>query len=190
MHSNADGYGLTLPPVTTATCKPIHPNPAPGSREKPSKLLRAVNHFRIQALLPRRWRLREIRRARLTRGLLLVGVLFMLWSQAALAAYACMSPSGSMASSAISGTSMRATCPQMMHSAADHMVCTKHCAPDASTSTVTPSLSVPPSVVAALPPVLPDAVALVSPVTAGDRQRDRLRAPPPPPSLLFCSLLI
>ncbi|WP_284397987.1 hypothetical protein [Dyella lipolytica] len=139
--------------------------------------------------------MRDIRRARLTRWLLLAGVLFMLGMQSALASYACAMPSEMMEatmgmSTSAADASMAATCPQMKHTAADRMVCAKHCASDASAPTAVHPLSVPPSVLVALPPELPAAVALTSPMTAQQRQRDRLRAPPPPASLLFCSLLI
>jgi hypothetical protein len=149
----------------------------------------------LPKLGPTRWRLRDIRRARLTRWLLLGGLLFMVGLQSALAAYVCTMPDGAMGPTMAMGTSaadasMASTCPQMKHTAADRALCAKHCASDASAPTAIHPLSVPPSALVALPPALPTAVALSSPMTASQRQRDRLRASPPPASLLFCSLLI
>ena len=154
-----------------------------------------MTRFRLPRLTPYRWRLRDIRRARLTRWLLVAGMLFMLGVQSALAAYVCTMPSGTMGLTATMGTSaadasMAATCPQMKHTAASRMVCAKHCTSDDSAPTAVHPLSVPPSGLLAPPPALPTAVALSSPTTVQQRQRDRLRAPPPPASLLFCSLLI
>lgn len=151
-------------------------------------------HLSIPKLGPTRWRLRDIRRARLTRWLLLGGLLFMVGLQSALAAYVCNMPDGAMSPTMAMGTSgadaaMASTCPQMKHTAADRVLCARHCASDASAPTAIHSLSVPPSVLVALPPSLPMAVALSSPMTPHRRQRDRLRTPPPT-NLLFCSLLI
>lgn len=147
--------------------------------------------FQLPKLLPHRWRLRDIRRARLTRWLLVAGMLFMLNMQSAMAAYVCMLPPGAMEMTAAADASMSATCPQMKHTAADRMVCAKHCASDDSAPAAAhPPLSVPPNGLLALPPIWPSTVALSSPATVQKRQRDRLRAPPPTPSLLFCSLLI
>jgi hypothetical protein len=152
-------------------------------------------HRSIPRLSPERWRLRDMRRARLTRWLLLGGLLFMLGLQSALAGYVCTMPDGAMGPTTAMGTSaadaaMASTCPQMKHTSADRALCAKHCASDASAPTPVHSLSVPPSVLAALWPVLPTVVALSSPMMVHQRQCDRLRAPPPPASLLFCSLLI
>lgn len=156
-----------------------------------------MSRFQLPKLGPRRWRLRDIRRARLTRWLMLAGVLFMLGLQSGLAAYACTMPVGMMGSTmamrtSIADASMAASCPQMKHTAADRMLCAKHCAADsdASAPSAAHPLSVPPNLLVALPPVLPAAVALSSTMTVEQRQRDLLRAPPPPASLLFCSLLI
>jgi len=153
-----------------------------------------MTHLSIPKLGPTRWRLRDIRRARVTRWLLLGGLLFMVGLQSALAAYVCTMPDGAMGpvmamSTSAADTAMTSTCPQMKHTAADRALCAKHCAADASAPTAVHPLSVPPSALVALPPSLPAAVALSSPMTALQRQRDRLRAPLPA-SLLFCSLLI
>jgi hypothetical protein len=118
----------------------------------------------------------------------------MLGLQSALAAHACMMPSGrvnpAVAMRAMStDASMAVACAQMKPAAADRMLCAKHCAPDASAPTAAHPLSVPPNALVALPPAPLVADALTSPMTAQERQRDRLRAPPPA-GLLFCSLLI
>jgi hypothetical protein len=139
--------------------------------------------------------LRDIRRARLTRWLLLAGLLFMLGLQSALAAYGCSMPEEAMGpamamQTSVADTAMAASCPQMKHSSADRALCARHCASEASAPASAHPLSVPPSVLLALPPALPSAMALWSPITAQQRQRDRLRTSPPSASLLFCSLLI
>lgn len=144
--------------------------------------------------MPRRWRLRDIRRARLTRWLLLGSVLFMMGLQSALAAYACTMPSGMMGpamamSTSARDASMATTCPEMQHAPADRLLCAKHCASDASAPTDARPLSVPPNVLTALPPVLP-VMAMQTQATAEPERRYQLRAPPPSATLLFCSLLI
>ncbi|HEY0198773.1 MAG TPA: hypothetical protein VGC19_09560 [Rhodanobacter sp.] len=153
-----------------------------------------MTRFRLPKLGPRRWLLRDIRRTRLTRWLLIGSVLMMLGMQSALAAYACAMPPAAVGSTmAMSASAMDASmghsCPEMKHAAVDRMLCAKHCAPDTAAPTNAHPLSVPPSLLTALPLVLP--VLTVS--TQGaikHARRDRLRAPGPPASLLFCSLLI
>lgn len=145
-------------------------------------------------LMPRRWRLRDIRRARLTRWLLLGSVLFMMGLQSALAAYACAMPSGMMGpamamSTSAMDASMATTCPEMRHAPADRLMCAKHCASEASAPTDARPLSVPPNLLTALPPALP-VIAMQTQTTLAPERRYRLRAPPPPAILLFCSLLI
>lgn len=149
----------------------------------------------IPKLGPSRWRLRDIRRARLTRWLVLGGLLFMLGLQSALASYVCMMPDDAMGPTMAMGASaadkaMASTCPQMGHNAGDRTLCAKHCSSDASAPTAIHPLSVPPSALVALPPELPAVIAVSSPMTIRQRQLDRLRTPPPPATLLFCSLLI
>jgi hypothetical protein len=148
----------------------------------------------LPKLGPRRWRLRDIRRARLTRWLLIGSVLMMLGMQSALAAYACAMPSATMGSimgmsASAMDASMGRSCPEMKHAAVDRMLCAKHCAPDTTAPTNAHPLSVPPSLLTALPPVLPMRVVNTQ-GTVEHARRDRLRAPGPPASLLFCSLLI
>ncbi|MFC5580996.1 hypothetical protein [Rhodanobacter terrae] len=150
--------------------------------------------FRLPRVAPRRWCLRDLRRARLTRGLLLVGVLFMLGLQTALAAYACAMPPTMigpvMAMGAGTGdAAMRGTRPEMRHATADRILCTQHCASQASAPSDARPMTVPPSLLVALPPVLPLIVSQ-TPISFVPERYYRLRAPPPPASLLFCSLLI
>jgi hypothetical protein len=138
--------------------------------------------------------LRELRRARLTRGLLLVAALFMLGLQTALAAYACTMPPAMMGPVMAMGTdagnaAMRGTCPQMQHAPADRVLCAQHCASQASVPSDARPMTVPPHLLAALPPVLPFVVPPTLAASVPERYY-RLRAPPPPVILLFCSLLI
>lgn len=155
-----------------------------------------MTRFRFPMLYPRRWRLRDMRRARVTRWLLLAGVLAMLGLQSALAAYACTLPAGTMESTMAMGVSATDTtsasaCPQMKHTSADRMMCAKHCASDdASAPTAVHPLSVPANTLVAPLPVALAVLATSSPMTVRQRQSDRLRSPPPSPTLLFCSLLI
>ena len=151
-------------------------------------------HARFMPRRPRQWRLRGLRRARLTRGLLLVGALFMLGLQTALAAYACTMPPAMMgpvmAMDADAGdAAMHDTCPEMRHAAPDRILCAQHCAAQASAPSDARPMTVPPNLLAALPPVLP-LVAPHMPAATIPERYYRLRAPPPPATLLFCSLLI
>lgn len=143
---------------------------------------------------PRRWRLRDLRRAGLTRGLLLVGALFMLGLQTALATYACTMPPAMMGPVMAMGiragdAAMRGTCPEMRHAATDHVLCAQHCARQVSAPSDARPLTVPPNLLAALPPALPLVVQSMPAASVPERYY-RLRAPPPPAILLFCSLLI
>lgn len=143
---------------------------------------------------PRPWRLRDLRRAGLTRGLLLVGALFMLGLQTALAAYACTMPPAMMGSVMAMGTdagdaAMRGTCPQMQHAASDHVLCAQHCVRQVPAPSDSRPLTVPPNLLAALPPALPFVVP-PTPAAFVPERYYRLRAPPPSATLLFCSLLI
>jgi len=114
--------------------------------------------------------------------------------QSALAAYACTMPSGMMGpamamSMSAMDASMVTTCPEMQHATADRLLCTRHCASEASAPTDARPLSVPPNLLTALPPALP-VIAKQMQTTLAPEQRYRLRAPPPSAILLFCSLLI
>ena len=144
--------------------------------------------------MPCRWRLRDLRRARLTRWLLLGGVLLMLGLQSALAAYSCaMAPATmgqvmAMATSAMDA-SMAKTCPETQHAPVSRLLCAKHCASDASAPTDARPLAVPPNLLTALPPVLP-VVVMQAQITVEPERLYRLRASPPSATFLFCSLLI
>ena len=153
-----------------------------------------MTRFCLHAFIPRRWRLRDIRRVRLTRWLLLAGMLVMLGMQTALAAYACAMPAASggpkMAMSASANdTSMPASCAAMSSTVANRPLCEKHCAPDAYAPTAAHPLSVPPNLLGSLPPS-PPAVAMQTRVAVATDARHRLHPPGPPAALLFCSLLI
>ncbi|WP_458068490.1 hypothetical protein [Rhodanobacter sp. BL-MT-08] len=152
-----------------------------------------MTRFHLPLLFPRRWRLHDIRRAPLTRWVLLVAAVMMLGLQSAMAAYACAMPPGGMATMAMNAStmdgSMKGSCPEMASSPTDHLLCAKHCASEVSAPTDVHPLSVPPMLLMGLPPALPTWVAHTQAGIAYDR-RDRLRSPGPPANLLFCSLLI
>ncbi len=152
-----------------------------------------MTRFRLPAFIPRRWQLRDIRRARLTRWVLMAGVLVMLGMQTAIAAYACTMPSSASGPASAMGTmgdaSMPTSCSEMAHAVANAPLCQKHCTPDASAPTAAHALSVPPNLLAALPPDSPVLPAHVQAALEIDA-RHRRHPPGPPASLLFCSLLI
>ena len=139
-------------------------------------------------------RMQTLRRMRFAPRLLAIVLLMMVAQQMALAAYACRMPPSAigsmlaMASMPAVTDAMRETCPQM-HGFSDRWLCTKHCAPDTTLQHDIRSASVPPSLLGILPSVPVD-VALRSLAGAAPEWRYRLRAPPPPATLLFCSLLI
>lgn len=139
---------------------------------------------------PRRWRLRDLRRAGLARGLLLLGVLFMLGLQAALTAHACAMPTAMLTPGGVMGvTTLHASCADMPHRAADAVSCDGACvwqvyAPnDARPPTVpaNPLVSLPPAFLRIVTPMSADVVS---------ERYFRRRVPPPSTILLFCSLLI
>lgn len=139
----------------------------------------------------RRWRLRALRRRSSTRWLLGFAVLVMLGMQIATAAYACaMVPSamGRMASDA-SMQAMGGSCPEM-HGLSDRLLCQQHCAPDNTAKPDVSPTSVPQSLLTALPPLLPAVAIAALPAGHAPERLYRLRASPPPATLLFCSLLI
>ena len=142
----------------------------------------------------RAFRLRTLRRVRFVPRLFVLVLLMMIGQQMALAAYVCRLPSAAtgsthaMASMPDMAGAMHETCPQMQ-GFSDRWLCAKHCAPDATLQHDTRSASVPPSLLGLLPPVLMD-VTSFSLTRAAPEWRYRLRAPPPPATVLFCSLLI
>ena len=138
--------------------------------------------------------MQTLRRMRFAPRLLAIVLLMMVAQQMALAAYACRMPPSAMgsmlamASMPAMSDATRETCPQM-YGFADRWLCTKHCAPDTTLQHDIRSGSVPPSLFGIPPPVPVDA-AVRSLRGAAPEWRYRLRAPPPPATLLFCSLLI
>lgn len=129
------------------------------------------------------------------RRLVWLVALLLLWQQAAVAAYACVAAPASpgavavtMAVHASSMASMGDGCADMMLPA--DPLCRQHCQPDHATQVDARSASVPASTLAALPPELPSVAAVALPSHRALVRRDNLRAPPPIPRLLFCSLLI
>lgn len=145
-------------------------------------------------LLPRYWQLRAIGRARLTRWLLLGSVLVMLGVQSALAAYACTLPPAAMGQGMAMDASamdaaMAGNCSQMRHAPANRMLCARHCTAQAVAPTDARTLTVPPNLLTALPPMLP-LVAMQTRSTREPVRRYRLHGPRPPANRLFCTLLI
>jgi hypothetical protein len=118
----------------------------------------------------------------------------LVWEQLAMAAYACTLPPqavGSAIAMTASGTmAMDGACPSMHGTSPDRTVCQAHCQPDHAAQPDARTGSVPPSALAALPVYWP-ALALTIATSSHVPQRFvRLRAPPPPATLLYCSLLI
>ncbi|KZC18940.1 MULTISPECIES: hypothetical protein [Rhodanobacter] len=115
----------------------------------------------------------------------------LLWQQVALAAYVCPTlPKATGQSTAM--TSMPAvdqTCAQMQGAPTDPL-CDKHCLPDHATQVDVRTASVPLNVLTALPPMLLSVAAVTLPSNRTLARLDRLRAPPPAPMLLYCTLLI
>lgn len=134
---------------------------------------------------------RPIRMRRTTRRRLIwLVTLLMLWQQVALAAYVCPTvPEATPAAALVTSMpGMDGTCAQNQDAPASPL-CQKHCAPDHVTQAEAHTAAVPLSVLPAMPPVLMTPVA--APASNRVLQRvGHLRAPPPPPMLLFCSLLI
>jgi hypothetical protein len=131
---------------------------------------------------------------RLRRRLTWLVMLALLWQQVALAAYACGVAPPEHAATAMSvskSMGMDDACAQGMAQApsAKHPLCQAHCQPDRTTQPDVRAGTVPPSLFAALPAVSPS-LRMVRITTRAPERLERLRAPPPPVSLLFCSLLI
>lgn len=121
-------------------------------------------------------------------------VLLLAWQQLAVAAYACTMPPSSTAPMAMAGDdrmAMEGTCPSLHDAQSRPPLCQAHCHPDHAAQPDARAGSVPPSLFAALPvtdgAVSPAALDLAA---QAPERRYRLQAPPPPASLLFCSLLI
>jgi hypothetical protein len=134
-------------------------------------------------------RLRPITRRRLA----WLVALLLLWQQVALAAYACTVTPGAgmpMPMSVTSSMPMGDHCPSMHAGSTQGPLCQAHCHADHAAQPEARSGSVPASLLATLPPDLPLVPAAHSPSGRAPERLYRLRAPPPPASLLFCSLLI
>lgn len=121
-------------------------------------------------------------------------MLLLAWQQLAVAAYACTMPPSASASMAMAGAdrmAMEDTCPSMHDAPSRPPLCQAHCYPNHAAQPDARAGSVPPSLFAALPvtegAVSPAALDLAA---QAPERHYRLRAPPPPASLLFCSLLI
>ena len=161
----------------------------PRSESDHVKRLGRHPRYRRRAL-----RMQTLRRMRFAPRLLAIVLLMMVAQQMALAAYACRMPPSAMGSMLVMAPmpamtdAMREPSSQM-HGFADRWLCTKHCAPDTTLQHDIRSASVPLSLLGMRPPVMPD-VVFSSVTGAAPEWRYRLRAPPPPATLLFCSLLI
>lgn len=137
------------------------------------------------------FRLRPLARRRLA----WLVALLLLWQQVAVAAYACVTAPASSGTVAVA-VAMHASSMAAMGDRCAGMtvpadpLCRQHCQPDHATQVDARSASVPASTLAALPPELPSVAAVALPSHRALLRRDQLRAPPPIPRLLFCSLLI
>jgi hypothetical protein len=118
----------------------------------------------------------------------------LLWQQVAIAAYACtVAPptAQAMAMHTGDGAAMHEACPSMVDMHANgQALCQAHCQPDHATQPDGRAGSVPPSLFAALPPAWPPRLQAMVADRPTSAWLHRLRAPPHPASLLFCSLLI
>lgn len=125
------------------------------------------------------------------RRLIWLVTLLMLWQQTALAAYVCPTVSEATPAAALMASmpGMDGGCAQNPD-APTSPLCQKHCTPEHATQAEAHTAAVPLSVLPALPSMLmtPSVVAL--PSNRALQRAGHLRAPPPPPMLLFCSLLI
>jgi hypothetical protein len=132
---------------------------------------------------------------RIRRRLSWLVVLLLVWQQLAVAAFACAMPQGAAASAPVATAgadrmAMGDSCASMQEGQSQPPLCKAHCSPDHATQPEARTGTVPPNLLAALPadwPVLP---ANATARAWRPERLYRLRAPPPPASLLFCSLLI
>ena len=137
----------------------------------------------------RSFRLRPTTRRRLA----WLAAFLLLWQQVGMAAYACTMAPAALATMAMhaDGQSMHEACPSMVDRHTNgHALCQTHCRPDQATQPDGRAGSVPPSLLAALPTSWPPLARAAVPSRAAPAWLHRLRAPPTPASLLFCSLLI
>jgi len=127
-------------------------------------------------------------------------VLLLAWQQLAVAAYACSMPPGASASMpvAVAGAdrmaaghmTMEDSCPSMQEGQAQPPLCRAHCSPEHATQSEARTGTVPPSLLAALPPLLPAVAVAPALFSRAARQSHLQQAPPQSATLLFCSLLI
>src|SRR5690242_5468446 len=125
---------------------------------------------------------------RLRRRLTWLVILALLWQQIALAAYACGVAPPEHVATAVSvskNMGMDEACADGMAQApsANHPLCHAHCQPDHTTQPDARAGTVPPSLFAALPAV-PPSLRMLQITTRAPERLERLRAPPPPVSLL------
>jgi hypothetical protein len=136
------------------------------------------------------FRLRPVARRRLA----WLVVVLLLWQQVAVAAYACVAAQAAPAAAALA-VAVHSSSMAMADGCADMTtpvdpLCRQHCQPDHATQVDARTASVPASALSALPRVLVSVTGGALPSERGLFRRERLRAPPPIPRLLFCSLLI
>ena len=129
-------------------------------------------------------------RLRSSRRLVVLTVLAMLMQQLAMSAYACTLPvGGAMAATQMAAMADGEGCAEMQKAAGvDRALCLKHCAPDASSNPDVRAPSVPLSMLPALAPAMP----ALMPMSLAPPRREHayLAQASPPPSILFCSLLL
>ena len=140
--------------------------------------------------MKRAFRIRPLTRRRLA----WLVVLLLLWQQVAVAAYACATTPASAGAAAVAvhSSSMAAMgdgCAEMPAAPVDPL-CRQHCQPDHATQVDVRTASVPFNALAALSPESLSVAVVALPSERALARRDRSRAPPPIPRLLFCSLLI
>lgn len=131
-------------------------------------------------------------------------LLWLVCQQLAMAAYACtglpggppMAPAAAMptmagrAAADMPMSGMGPDCVDLRAGAAAHAVCESHCHPDRAAQPDMRAPSVPPAMVAMLAPQ-PAVPTIVRASSGNLRVRtERWRPPTPPPTLLYCSLLI
>lgn len=128
---------------------------------------------------------------RTRRRLIWLVTLLLLWQQTALAAYVCPTLPDMTAQAALMNSmpGMDGGCAQNEDAPASPL-CQKHCAPDHATQVEAHTAAVPLSVLPAMPSMLMTLTVVALPSNRALQRVGHLRAPPPPPMLLFCSLLI
>ncbi|MEO7051102.1 MAG: hypothetical protein ABI128_05500 [Rhodanobacter sp.] len=121
-------------------------------------------------------------------------VVMLLWQQVAVAAYACVSaPLSASAATAQMNSSlmpmMGGDCSDLPGVSASPL-CHQHCQPERAAQVAVATSSVPPNTLVALPPMLLSTAITIAPSNRAMTQPGHLHAWSPPPTLLFCSLLI